>query len=233
MSVVFRALTVLLLSCVLGAAPARADGPLNQTRDAIEVLGSLGGIIETGIPPELFENAYGVAVIPGMIEAGFIIGGQHGNGLLSLRRDGVWTLPAFVTITGGSVGLQAGVQSVDLVLVFKTRRSVEDILDGKFTLGADASVAAGPVGRSASAATDLQLQAEIYAYSRSRGLFAGIALDGNVIEIDHRANASAYGAGATPASIFAGDVAQRPELVVHFVNALEERSAAAARKRAN
>lgn len=213
--------------CLFMALPARAGGPTETATDAVEVLRALADIPEKGIPPRLFRDAAGIAVIPGMMKAGFVVGGRHGNGLLSVRDGGAWTLPTFISVTGGSIGFQAGVQSSDIVLVFKTRRSVEGIMDGKFTLGGDASVAAGPVGRTASAATDGQLKAEIYAYSRSRGLFAGIALDGAVIQIDHKDNARAYGAGAAPSNIFAGNVSERPGAVVPFVNALEERTAAA------
>lgn len=213
--------------CLLTALPARAGTPAETAADATEVLRVLSDIPEQGIPPRLFRDAAGVAVIPGMVKAGLVVGGRHGNGLLSLHRDGVWTLPSFISVTGGSIGFQAGVQSSDIVLVFKTRRSVEGIMDGSFTLGGDASVAAGPVGRTASASTDGRLKAEIYAYSRARGLFAGIALDGAALQIDHKANAGAYGAGASPKSIFAGDVSERPDTVVPFVNALEERTAAA------
>ncbi len=224
---VFPRTLCLAAACLLASMPLRADTPAETATDAVEVLAALADIPEEGIPPRLFRDAAGVAVIPGLVKAGFVVGGRHGTGLMSVRRDGAWTLPTFISVTGGSIGFQAGVQSADLVLVFKTRRSVEGIMDGKFTLGGDASVAAGPVGRTASASTDGHLKAEIYAYSRARGLFAGIALDGTAIQIDHKDNAAAYGAGAAPRSIFAGDVAERPGAVVTFVNALEERSAAA------
>lgn len=217
----------LATACLCAAFPARADTPEETATDAVEVLRALADIPEQGIPPRLFHDAAGIAVIPGMVKAGFVVGGRHGNGLLSVRQDGVWSLPTFISVTGGSIGFQAGVQSSDIVLVFKSRRSVEGIMDGKFTLGGDASVAAGPVGRTASAATDGQLQAEIYAYSRARGLFAGIAIDGAAIQIDHKDNARAYGAGAAPGSIFAGNVSERPSPVVTFVNTLEERTATA------
>lgn len=217
----------LALACLFVTLPARG-GPAETAADAVDVIRALADIPEKGIPPRLFRDAAGIAVIPGMVKAGFVVGGRHGNGLMSVRRDGTWSLPTYISVTGGSIGFQAGVQSSDVVLVFKSRRSVEGIMDGKFTLGGDASVAAGPVGRTASASTDGQLKAEIYAYSRARGLFAGVALDGAAIQIDHKDNARAYGAGASPKSIFAGDVSERPDTVVTFVNALEERTAAAA-----
>lgn len=210
------------------AVPASASKSTDTAVDARVVLRSLSEIPEKGIPPRLFRDAAGIAVIPGLIKAGFVVGGRHGRGLLSVKNDaGAWSLPTYVSMTGGSIGFQAGVQSVDVVLVFKTQRSVRDIVDGKFTLGADASVAAGPVGREASASTDSQLKAEIFAYSRARGLFAGVSLDGSVLEIDHKANAEAYGDGASAAAIFRGSVSQRPGPAVSFVDALEELTAQA------
>jgi lipid-binding SYLF domain-containing protein len=125
-------------------------------------------------------------------------------------------------MTGGSVGFQAGVSSTDVILVFRTQRGVASIVNGKFTLGADASAAAGPVGRTASAATDGQLKAEIYSYSRTRGLFAGVALDGSALRIDYDANAAVYGPGITPRRIFEGGVSNVPAPVVDFRDRLEE-----------
>jgi lipid-binding SYLF domain-containing protein len=125
-------------------------------------------------------------------------------------------------MTGGSVGFQAGVSSTDVVLVFRTQRGVDSIVRGKFTLGADASAAAGPVGRTASAATDGQLKAEIYSYSRTRGLFAGVAIDGAALRIDYDANEAVYGAGITPRRIFEGGVSNVPTPVVNFRDRLEE-----------
>jgi lipid-binding SYLF domain-containing protein len=127
------------------------------------------------IPESLLAEAHGVAIIPNVIKLGFVLGGQRGKGVVIIReRDGSWRAPLFVTITGGSIGWQIGAQSTDFVLVFKSQKSVDGLLKGKFTLGADASVAAGPVGRRAGASTDLELKAEIFSYSRSRGLFAGV-----------------------------------------------------------
>jgi lipid-binding SYLF domain-containing protein len=140
-------------------------------------------------------------------------------------RDGTWSNPSFITMTGGSIGFQAGVSSTDVVLVFRTQRGVDSIVDGKFTLGADAAAAAGPVGRNASASTDGQFKAEIYSYSRSRGLFAGVALDGSALRIDYDANAAVYGAGITPRRIFEGGVSNVPSQVVDFRDRLEEYTA--------
>jgi len=140
-------------------------------------------------------------------------------------RDGVWSNPSFVNLTGGSVGFQAGVSSTDVVLVFRTERGVDSIVHGKFTLGADASAAAGPVGRTAQASTDAQLKAEIYSYSRARGLFAGVALDGSVLSIDNDSNQLIFGEGVTPRRIFEGGVSNVPDVIVEFRDRLEEYTA--------
>src|SRR5690606_26447304 len=147
--------------------------------------------------------------------------------------DGTWSNPAFVKLTGGSIGFQAGVQSSDVVLAFTTQRGLDSIVNGKITLGADASVAAGPIGRTTGMATDGQLKAEIWSWSRARGLFAGVALDGGVLSIDDEANQAVYGAGTTPRMIFEGRAPQRPSAeVVSFRDQLEEASAAAHASRA-
>jgi lipid-binding SYLF domain-containing protein len=172
------------------------------------------------------KDAYAIAVIPDVIKAGFVIGGRHGLGLIAVKTpDGTWSNPSFVSMSGGSIGFQAGVSSTDVILVFRTQRGVDSIVHGKFTLGADASVAAGPVGRVAQAATDAQLKAEIYSYSRSRGLFAGVALDGSVMAIDNDANQAVYGEGVTPRRIFDNGVTNVPNAVVDFRDRLEEYTA--------
>ena len=217
---------MLVVLCGLCASPAHA-GVQEQARadKAVHVLQQIMQAPDRGIPSRLVRDAYAIAVIPGVIKAGFVIGGRHGEGLLSIRNNGVWSNPIFLRMNGGSIGFQAGVQSTDVVLVFRTRRSVDSIVYGKFTLGADASVAAGPVGRAANAATDAQMRAEIYSYSRNRGLFAGVALDGSVLSIDAAANAAVYGDDATPQRIFSGAVRGVPNEVVDFRDRLEEYTA--------
>jgi SH3 domain-containing YSC84-like protein 1 len=145
------------------------------------------------IPTALLADAQGIAVIPTLIKGGFVVGVRRGHGVVVVRDEkNGWKPPVFVTVTGGSVGWQIGVQATDLILVFKTHKSIQKLLQGKFTIGADIAAAAGPVGREASAATDASLKAEIYSYSRSRGLFAGISLDGSAVQIDSDANAHFY-----------------------------------------
>jgi lipid-binding SYLF domain-containing protein len=199
------------------------DPPLARASNAVRVLGEIMQAPDKAIPSDLLRDAKAIAVIPDMIKAGFIFGGRRGEGLISVKtRDGTWSNPSFITMTGGSVGFQAGVSSTDVILVFRTQRGVDSIVNGKFTLGADASAAAGPVGRTASAATDGQLKAEIYSYSRTRGLFAGVALDGSALRIDYDANAAIYGPGITPRRIFEGGVSNIPAPVVDFRDRLEE-----------
>jgi lipid-binding SYLF domain-containing protein len=148
------------------------------------------------IPTKLLADAQGLVIVPNVLKIGFIAGVRRGHGVVMVREpNGAWSLPQFMTLTGGSVGWQAGVQDTDVVLVFMTKKSIEGLLSGKFTIGADAAAAAGPVGRNAAAATDARLKAEVLSYSRSRGLFAGLALDGTVLEVNPVAQTTFYGSG--------------------------------------
>jgi lipid-binding SYLF domain-containing protein len=220
----FRLLALALALFSATTLSARAGEEENKLADnAVRVLKEIMMAPDKAIPKDLLQNAHAIAVVPDVIKAGFVVGGRHGDGLISVKtRDGTWSNPSFVSLTGGSVGFQAGVSSTDVVLVFRTQRGVDSIVHGKFTLGADASAAAGPVGRSATASTDAQLKAEIYSYSRSRGLFAGAALDGSAITIDNDANQAVYGEGVTPRRIFEGGVSSVPNAVVDFRDRLEE-----------
>lgn len=218
------------LAAAFVAAPAAA-GPTEDSRaqNAVRVLNEIQAIPESGIPDKLLDEAHAIVVIPDTVKAGLIIGGRRGHGLMSVRTpEGTWSSPAFVKITGGSIGFQAGVQSSDVVLVFRNQRSLESIVNGKFTLGADAGVAAGPVGRNAAALTDGQLKAEIWSWSRARGLFAGVALDGAVLSIDDDANMAVYGETTTPRAILENRPGRAPSsAVVDFRDRLEEASATA------
>src|SRR5665213_2471540 len=192
------------------AGAAREEGRLLT---ATEVLEEVQGMPDQRVPDVLLSRAYGIAVIPDVTKVAFIFGGRHGNGVLVVRDSlsSAWSNPVFVSLTGGSWGLQAGAQSSDIILVFTTKTGIEGVAGGKLTLGADASVAAGPVGRQGSAATDIQFNAEIYSYARTRGLFGGIALDGSVIHIDRSANAALYGkSNVTASEIFSGQAPTPP-----------------------
>ncbi|NLA69237.1 MAG: lipid-binding SYLF domain-containing protein [Gammaproteobacteria bacterium] len=218
------------LCLALAAAPALA-GPEEDARaaNALRVLTEIQAIPESAIPEKLFDEGRAIVVVPDTIKAGLVIGGRRGHGLMSVKNpDGTWSNPSFVRLTGGSIGFQAGVQSADVVLVFRSERGLESIVNGKFTLGADAAVAAGPLGRSAATATDGELKAEIWSWSRARGLFAGVALDGAVLSIDDAANQAVYGRGTTPRMIFEGRAQGQPSAaVVDFRDALEEATALA------
>ena len=186
----FAMLAVMLAAPVTAGTVADLDRRVQQ---ATWVLQDLQKIPEQAIPPNLLNSAYAVAVIPNVIKGGFIVGGSYGKGVLLVRQsDGAWSNPSFVTLANMGIGWQAGAQGADLVLVFKTRRGVDNIARGKFTLGGSASASAGPVGRTALAMTDGEFKSEIYTYARSRGLFAGVSLDGGAITIDQVANANWY-----------------------------------------
>ena len=220
----FRSFALAVVLVCATIATARAGEDENKRSDnAVRVLKEIMMAPDKAIPKDLLKNAHAIAVIPDVIKAGFVVGGRHGEGVISVKtRDGTWSNPSFVSLTGGSVGFQAGVSSTDVVLVFRTQRGVDSIVHGKFTLGADASAAAGPVGRTAQASTDAQLKAEIYSYSRARGLFAGVALDGSALTIDNDANQAVYGDGVTARRIFEGGVTNVPNPVVDFRDRLEE-----------
>ena len=238
MSQLTRIICAVLLLSALGAAPvvvhpahagAREEGRLLT---ATQVLEEVQAMPDQRLPDALLSRAYGIAVIPDVTKVAFIFGGRHGNGVLVVRDKltSPWSNPAFVSLTGGSWGFQAGAQSSDIILVFTTRMGIEGIAGGKLTLGADASVATGPVGRQGSAATDMNFNAEIYSYARARGLFGGIALDGSVISIDRTANAALYGKrGVTATEIFSGQAPAAPATAQRFLDRLAQITSTAMR----
>jgi lipid-binding SYLF domain-containing protein len=185
-------LLAMLLAGAVFIGRAKAEPPIAATlAESSEVLSAMEALPTRSIPPMLLSDAQGIAIIPRVIKAGFVVGGRIGHGVVfSKNADGSWSGPTFVHVGGASIGFQAGVQSTDMVLVFKTRKSLDRIVrgKGKLTLGADAAIAAGPVGREAQAGTDARLRAEIFSYSRSRGLFAGVSFEGAAVTYDDRAN---------------------------------------------
>ncbi|QEL19480.1 lipid-binding SYLF domain-containing protein [Limnoglobus roseus] len=187
-----RLITISLLSLALLTQLVSAAPPPSTTlTESTDVLNELSAIPAKCIPPKLLADAQGIAIIPRVIKAGFVVAGRGGHGLVMVKdKDGNWSDPVFVNLGGGSVGFQAGVEATDVVLVFRTRKSMDRLFEdkAKLTLGTDVSAAAGPVGRELAAATDGKLQAEILSYSRSRGLFAGVSLDGTVIHADKNTN---------------------------------------------
>lgn len=222
-------LALLVLAALSAGAAIAGSVEDERARNAVRVLTDIQAIPESAIPDKLLDEARAVVIVPDTLKVGLVAGWRRGHGLLSVKNaDGTWSNPSFVSLTGGSIGLQAGVQSSDVVLVFRSDRGLESIVNGKFTLGADAGVAAGPVGRNASALTDGDMKAEIWSWSRARGLFAGVALDGAVLSIDDAANEAVYGRDTTPRMIFEGRAPQRPSnAVVDFRDRLEEATAAA------
>lgn len=197
-----KAAVILCAGLFLSTTVTAQDKEQKKIEAATTVLSDFSKMKES-IPSELLAITEGIIVVPKLINAGFVIGGKHGKGVAMVKKaDGSWSNPVFVTITGGSVGAQIGVQAVDLILVFKNSKSLTDIKKSSFTLGGDLSVAAGPVGRSSTANTDYKLEAEVYSYSRSKGLFAGITLNGASLAVDAQANTNFYGEDMTANTIF-------------------------------
>ncbi len=208
--------------CLLAFSATAATKEERRVAEAADVLDQLLRIPETTIPPALLARAYAIAVIPDVVKVGFGLGARRGKGVLVVRQGAdSWSNPAFITLTGGSVGWQIGAQSTDVVLVFKSRQGVDDIANGKLTLGADASIAAGPIGRHTEVATDIRFEAEVFSYSRSRGLFAGVAIEGAGVTMDRRANAAFYGSSSmTPEKIFVSAPNIAPDIANTFVQTL-------------
>ncbi len=188
---------VLAAAAMVGGVAAQEtkdDGEAKRVADATAAFGEIMAAGDSAIPSAILDKAEGIAVFPSTIKAGLLVGGQRGRGILSVRGEsGTWSAPAFLTLTGGSIGLQIGAQATDLVLVIMNRRGLENLVRNQFKVGADASVAAGPVGRDAQASTDIQMRAQILSYSRARGVFAGVTINGSTIRQDKDANERFYG----------------------------------------
>ena len=182
------------------------ESAATRLKTSAEVLTEVMSAPDQGIPDELLEKSQCIVIVPGIKKAAFIVGGQYGKGFIECRRASGkgWSAPATVKVEGGSFGFQIGGSETDAIMLVMNKRGVEKLLSSKFTLGADASVAAGPVGRSASANTDLKLQGEILTYSRSRGVFAGVALDGATLRPDNETNTEMYGGRPTNKQILRG-----------------------------
>ena len=185
-------LVILASTTSVWAASAKEDAK-ERLQKAGEVLQEIMGAPDKGIPAEVVEGAKCIAVVPHMVKGGFVFGAKHGKGVATCRTAKGWSAPAFFTVSGGSWGLQIGVEGVDLVMMIMNNKGMEDLLSSKFQTGAQASASAGPVGRHASAGTDWKLETEILTYSRSKGLFAGITLEGAWIEQDKDSTVAIYG----------------------------------------
>lgn len=199
----------------LTSLSAQASDEARRISDSIIVLDEIMAAADQSVPRSILEKAVGVAVFPSLLKGGFVVGGQRGKGILSVRdrQTGLWSAPAFLTITGGSIGAQIGAQAIDLVLVVNNDRGLEQLVKNQFKVGAEAGVAAGPVGREAAAATDIQMRAQILSYSRARGLFAGITLNGATIRQDRDAHERFYGTAYRTGQIVFEGLAGAPQSV--------------------
>jgi lipid-binding SYLF domain-containing protein len=222
----FMRYSLLLALLALTLAPSVASTQPSDSsdaarlREAITVFNEIMGAEDQSIPRSIITKAEGIAIFPNTIKGGFIVGGQRGRGVISARTADGWSSPAFMTITGGSIGLQIGGQSADLVLVIMQRRGLESLVRNQFKLGADAAVAAGPVGRDAQASTDLQLRAEILSYSRARGLFAGVTVNGSTFRADRDSNERFYGKRLETGQILLQGQADAREPVPQWIEVL-------------
>jgi len=208
--------TAVLLAAGVAATARAQSAEADRVREAAMVFTEIMSAPDAGIPKAILDKTESIAVFPSMLRGGFVVGAQHGRGIISVRdrESNTWSAPAFLTVTGGSFGAQIGGQAVDLVLLIMDRRGVNQLVGNQFKIGADAGLAAGPIGRSAEASTDIQLRAQILSYSRSRGLFAGITLNGSSIRQDRDANGRFYGTRYTTRQIVFERLGGAPEAVV-------------------
>ena len=200
-------LVVLILILTPTAVASDREDDVKRTNKAAQVFKEIMNTPDQGIPQDLLESAKCIAIIPGEVKFAFIFGGNYGRGLATCRIGQGWSAPMFVATDGGSVGYQIGGSSTDIVMLFMNDHALQSLLSDKFKLGADASVAAGPVGRNAAAGTDLKLNAEILSYSRAKGVFAGVSLDGTVVQADQSGDEAMYGNDVNRHEILDGKVA--------------------------
>jgi SH3 domain-containing YSC84-like protein 1 len=209
----------------LRAATGHQDS-IERLQMSSDVLHSIMNAPDKGIPEEVVSGAKCIVVVPHLVKGGFIVGGEHGRGIATCRTPEGWSAPAFVSMGGGSWGLQIGVEGVDLVMLVMNEQGFQHLLSSKFKISADASAAAGPVGRHASAGTDWKLNTELLTYSRSRGVFAGITLDGAVVEQDNDSTRAIYGRDRSFQAILSGKV-RAPKSTIGFMKAIAETDHAA------
>ena len=215
----------LLAALVATVSPADAQSDeLDRLHSAALVLEEIMNAPDGGIPPTIRDAAAGLVVFPSTIKGAFVVGAQRGKGVITARdpETGQWSPPAFLTLTGGSFGFQIGGQATDVVLVIMNERGVENMMSNTFTLGGEAAVSAGPVGREAEASTDYAMRAQILGYSRSRGLFAGLSLEGSTIRADRDANEAIYGVGYNTGQIVLEQMGGTPDAVGEFLTAVRE-----------
>jgi lipid-binding SYLF domain-containing protein len=216
--------TLTIVSLVAAAAAVKADVSTKEAKriqEAATVLKEIHAVPDKDVPQELWDKAECVLVVPGLKKAAFVFGAEYGKGLMSCRKDsGEWSAPVFMQVGKGSWGLQIGAQSIDLVLLLMNKSGVEKLLRDKVSLGAEMSIAAGPVGRDARAATDAQMKAEILSYSRAQGLFAGINLSGGVVKPDDDDNQDLYGPSVSAKDVLLGGTIDAPAVTQPFMESL-------------
>jgi len=218
MRLLIAALLSSMVSVIVGADVSTKEA--NRIRDAAAVLHEIHAAPDRDIPQSIWDKAECVLVVPGLKKAALVFGGEYGAGLMSCRHEGAWTAPIFMLVGKGSWGLQIGAQSIDLVMLVMNQGGVEKMLRNKTSLGAEASVAGGPVGRDARAATDAQMKAEILSYSRTQGIFAGVNLSGGVVKPDTDSNTDLYGS-TTPSDIVLHAKVPPPTVTQPFMDALK------------
>jgi len=200
------AVVVSLSLFTFGADEEKESKAADRVQASADVLNEIQGAPDSGIPQEILSRSECVAVVPSMLKGGFIVGAKYGRGVASCRTEKGWSAPAFFSITGGSFGFQIGGQAVDLVMLVMNKNGVQHLLSSQFALGADASVAAGPVGRHAEGNTDWKMRAEVLTYSRARGVFAGVSLNGAVMKQDKKSTREFYGHMVTTKAALTGAV---------------------------
>jgi lipid-binding SYLF domain-containing protein len=216
------AITLLAFSPAPAVTADKDDDQAERALKAAEVLNEIMATPDKGVPDYLLERAKAIAVIPHVVKGALGVGGRFGKGLIISRKGKGWGTPSYMDLSGGSFGLQIGVSASDVILIFTDEAGVKSLLEGKLKLGADAAVVAGPVGRSAEAGTDIQLKSGIYSYSRSKGLFAGIALDGAVLTINDSANHKVYGKNVSGHDILLAGTVAPNATVMPFVRAVQK-----------
>jgi lipid-binding SYLF domain-containing protein len=222
----FMTLMALLSLATIGWAGTSREATTDRMDHAGKILHEIMAAPDNGIPEEVLEHAKCVAVVPNLLKGGFVFGAENGRGVATCRTTKGWSAPAFFAITGGSWGLQIGLEGIDLVMIIQNEKGMQRLIGSGFQLGADASAAAGPVGRHASANTNWKLDAEVLTYSRAKGAFAGLTLNGASIRRDDDSTEAIYGANVTTRRILRGEVAT-PASAHSFLNAVREAKAQA------
>ena len=219
---VARMIAMLVLTSVVAAPVYAQQEEIDRVAEAAKVLDEILAAKDTGIPQSILDRAAAIVVIPSTIKGAFVVGGQRGKGIISGKSASGWSAPAFITLTGGSVGFQIGGQATDIVLVVMNERGLTNLMQNSFKIGGEGSVAAGPVGREASASTDYKMQAQILSYSRSRGLFAGVSLAGSTIRGDRDANERIYGVGYNTRQIVVDRMGGTPSTIGAWLQAVKK-----------